>query len=289
MFVCPAYRRDNRSLLRGMRETIVFDIETQRSFADVGGKENLPELGIAVLGAYFYSSDSFRAFEEHELKEFESELAHTEHLIGFNIKLFDIPVLAPYVDGSILNRIAVTDIFEDALNFLGHRVGLDGVARATVGAGKSGHGLEALEWFKEGRIEEVKKYCLDDVRLTRDVYEYGKKNGHVLFESRGDGKIHSIPVSWGNETKRPLLEIVETAFKNRKRLRIDYVSSEDPDSLGFKKTREIDVTAIKPSGDIEAYCHLRKGVRTFQLRRILRAEETGESYVMPADSQGALF
>ena len=276
-------------ILVRMRETIVFDIETQRSFADVGGKENLPALGIAVLGAYFYSSDSFRAFEEHELKEFESLLKNTEHLIGFNIKLFDIPVLAPYVDERILARIAVTDIFEDALNFLGHRVGLDGVARATVGAGKSGHGLEALEWFKAGRVEEVKKYCLDDVRLTRDVYEYGKKNGHILFESRGDGKIHSIPVSWGSEVKRPLIEVLEAALEKRKRLTIDYISSQNPDSLGFKKTRDIDVYAIKPSGDIEAYCHLRKDVRTFQLRRILRAEENGESYTLPSDSQGALF
>jgi len=272
-----------------MKDTLVLDIETKKSFADVGGKENISALGIAVLGMYSYASDSFRAFEERELPEFEGILGATEHLIGFNIKLFDIPVLAPYIAPGIIGCVAVTDIFEDALNFLGHRVGLDGVARATLGEGKSGHGLEALEWFREGRIEDVKKYCLDDVRLTRDVYEYGKKNGHILFESRSDGKIHSIPVDWGRGEKRSVLEIIENAFRARKRLSVDYVSSEDSDGLGFKKTRTIDVYAIKPSGEIEAYCHLRRGVRDFRVARILRAEETGETYSLPSDSQGALF
>lgn len=272
-----------------MKDTIVLDIETKKSFADVGGKENISALGIAVLGMYSYGSDSFRAFEERELPEFERILGMAEHLIGFNIKGFDIPVLEPYIAPGIIGRVAVTDIFEDAVNFLGHRVGLDGVSRATVGSGKSGHGLEALEWFKEGRVEEVKKYCLDDVRLTRDVYEYGKKNGHVLFESRSDGKIHSIPVEWGSGAKRPILEIIESAFRARKRLSVDYVSSEDSDGLGFKKTRSIDVYAIKPSGEVEAYCHLRQGLRNFRIARILRAEETGETYSIPSDFQGALF
>ncbi len=267
-------------------DTIVFDIETKKP---AGRKEDLETLGIAVLGAYSYASQEFRAYEEHEIKDFEGILAKTGHLIGFNAKLFDIPVLAPYVAPSILERIAVTDIFEDAVNFLGHRVGLDGVAKATIGQSKSGHGLEALEWFKAGRVEDVKRYCLDDVRLTRDVYEYGKKNGHILFESRGDGKIHSIPVSWGRIEKRPIGDIVKEAFQNQKRLSIEYISSEDSDGLGFRKSRLVDVYAIKPNGEIEAFCHLRNGVRMFRIARILNAELTSEPYSIPADSQGALF
>jgi len=77
-----------------MKDTLVLDIETKKSFADVGGKENISALGIAVLGTYSYASDSFRAFEEGELGEFERILSETDYLIGFNIKLFDIPVLA---------------------------------------------------------------------------------------------------------------------------------------------------------------------------------------------------
>ena len=272
-----------------MADTLVIDIETKKSFADVGGRDRLRELGIAVAGIYSYADDKFVALEEHELPRLGEMLARTERIIGFNIKLFDIPVMEPYLGAATFARIAVTDIFEDAQKFLGHRVGLDGVAKATLGVGKSGHGLEALEWFKQGRVEEVKKYCLDDVRLTRDLYEYGKKKGHVLFEAFVDHKIHSIPVAWNEPLVVPVAETVARAFAERKQLAIEYVSSEDRDGTGFNKERMIEVYAIKPNGEIEAYCHLRKDVRNFRMARIARAYIMPESYEIPQDVQRALF
>lgn len=179
-----------------MKDTLVIDLETKKSFAEVGGEQNIRELGISVAGVYSYGKNEFFAFEEHELPQLERMLEESVHIIGFNIKHFDLPVLEPYLSKVSLARISVTDMFEDAVRFLGHRVGLNALAKATLGKAKSGHGLEALQWFKEGRIEEVKKYCLDDVRLTRDLYEYGKAKGFLLFESYMDGKTHSIPVSW---------------------------------------------------------------------------------------------
>jgi len=272
-----------------MADTLVIDVETKKSFADVGGRDRLRDLGIAVAGVYSYQDDAFVALEEHELPRLGDMLARSERIVGFNIKLFDIPVMEPYLGVPAFARIAVTDIFEDAQKFLGHRVGLDGVAKATLGTGKSGHGLEALEWFKEGRIEEVKKYCMDDVRLTRDLYEYGKKKGHILFESFVDRKIHSIPVAWNEPFTVPVVETVARAFAERRQLAIDYVSSEDRDGAGFKKERVIEVHAIKPNGEIEAYCHLRKDVRSFRIARIARAEITDEPYEIPQDIQRALF
>lgn len=271
-----------------MRDTLVIDFETKKSFEEVGGKQNLRDLGISVAGVYSYRDDAFRAYEEHELPEFEEQLLHTEHLIGFNIINFDLPVLAPYLTRVSLDRIAVTDIFDDAVKFLGHRIGLAGLAKATLGASKSGDGLEALKWFKEGRIEEVKRYCLDDVRLTHDLYEYGKRHGHVLFESYFDKKIHSIPVSWGRAVEQPVRGALEDAFVNRKRLMIEYVSSEDASGDGFAKQRYIDVYRIHKN-EIEAYCHLRKGLRKFRIDRIMKAEPTRESYIIPEDVQASLF
>ena len=272
-----------------MQDTLVIDLETKKSFAEVGGEKNIADLGISVAGVYSYAKDAFFAFEEHELGQFSEMLKVTDHLIGFNIIHFDIPVLAPYVDQNILARIAVTDIFTDAVAFLGHRVGLDGVAKATLGEGKSGHGLEALEWFRQGRVEEVKKYCLDDVRLTRDLYEYGKKNGHILFESYIDNKIHSIPVAWREGSPAPVARILDEAFQGRKRVAIEYISSQDSDRLGYRKARLIDIYDIKKNGDIEAYCHLRSAVRKFNIRRITKAEVMDESYTIPRDVQPALL
>ncbi|MBI3442625.1 MAG: WYL domain-containing protein [Candidatus Sungbacteria bacterium] len=272
-----------------MNDTLVIDLETKKSFAEVGGERNIDQLGISVAGVYSYDKDSFVALEEHELPQLEDMLHKTGHVIGFNINHFDIPVLKPYVKNlGVFEKIAVTDLYEDAVNFLGHRVGLNAVSEATLGQSKSGHGLEALEWFRQGRVEEVKKYCLDDVRLTRDVYEYGKKHGHILFRSFADNKIHSVPVEWAKGYAKPSRVLLEEALVNRKRLAIEYVSSEDHDGLGFKKARLIDVYAIK-GDEVEAYCHLRKSVRMFRISRILKIEPTGESYIMAQDAQAALF
>ena len=272
-----------------MKDTLVLDLETKKTFDEVGGERNIRELGISVAGVYSYAKDAFFALEEHELPKLEEMLKETGHIIGFAVKQFDLPVLAPYIKEVALERIAVTDIFDDAVKFLGHRVGLNAVAKATLGAEKSGHGLEALKWFREGRVEEVKKYCLDDVRLTRDVYEYGKTHGHILFTSYGDGKVHSIPVKWNGAVEKPVAAVVAEAFENRRRLAIEYVSSEDPDGKGFQKARLIDVYRMKPNGEVEAYCHLRNALRNFRMNRIVRAEVLPESYVIPVDTQRALF
>ena len=272
-----------------MRDTLVIDVETKKSFADVGGRDRFAELGVAVAGVYSYMNDEFTALEEHEMPRLGEMLERAERVVGFNINNFDIPVMAPYLGTAAFSRVAVTDIFDDAVAFLGHRVGLDAIAKATLGMGKSGHGLEALEWFKQGRVEEVKKYCLDDVRLTRDLYEHGKKNGHVLFESFIDHKIHSIPVAWNAPALVPIAEIVNRALAERRKLSIEYISSQDSDGAGFKKERVIEVRQIKHNGEIEAYCHLRKDVRNFRVSRIARAELMSESYAMPQDVQSVLF
>lgn len=268
-------------------DTLVIDLETQRTLPEVGGDAFMAKLGISVAGVYSYNQDKFWALEEHELSQLEAMLEATDHIIGFNIRHFDIPVLEPYLKKVSLDRIANTDMFVDASNFLRHRVGLNALAKATLNAAKSSNGLEALQWFREGRVEDVKKYCLDDVRITRDLYEYGKKNGHVLFESFVDGKKHSIPVNWGKEIQKPVAGLVEEAFQNRQRLSIEYVSSQD-DGNGFNKSRMIDIYRIKKH-EVEAYCHLRQGIRSFRLNRILKAELTGEKYTIPSDFQGALF
>jgi len=271
-----------------MKDTLVIDFETKKSFDEVGGKQNLKELGISVAGVYSYNQNKYFAFEESEIPKFENMLAETEHLIGFNIRTFDLPVLAPYLREIRLNTIATTDIFEDACNFLGHRVGLAALAEATLGESKSANGLEALKWYKEGKIQQIKDYCLQDVKVTKNLYEYGKEKGHVLFKSFVDGKIHSIPISWNNGIEIPVAKVVEDGFKNRCRLAIEYVSSEDNGGEGFRKERKIDVYKIK-NGEVEAYCHLRKDVRNFRLNRIVRAELTNENYSLPQDVQKALF
>jgi len=151
-------------------------------------------LGVSVVGVYQYADDSFRAYEEKDFSELEQVLKNTSRVIGFNSKYFDFPVLQPHIQID-LKLIPHLDLIEATQDHLGFRVSLDNLAKINLGVGKSGHGLDAITWWREGNIEAIKKYCLDDVRITRDIYEYGKKHGKVAAETRTDPRV-DIPVHW---------------------------------------------------------------------------------------------
>ncbi len=181
-----------------MKDRIVLDLESQYEFAEVGGRDYAHLLKVSVVGVYSYLQDAFLTFEEHEIPQLEELLKNTDLLVGFNTKFFDYTVLQPYLKEVDLKKIPACDIMEDAVNVLGFRVSLDSVAKATLGTQKSGHGLDAIRYYREGNMEALKKYCLDDVRITRDVFEYGKKHGKILFTSRYQSESGEIPVSWGS-------------------------------------------------------------------------------------------
>lgn len=174
---------------------IVIDLETQRSFDEVGGRQNLTGLGVSLAGTYCYASGQYQAFEEAELPKLEELLSRTERVIGFNIRRFDFPVLQPYCKNLRLSELPIFDILEEIEKRVGHRVSLNSVSQATLGEGKSGSGLDALVYFRDGEMEKLKKYCLDDVRLTKEIYEFGKRFGKIWFTAREGGK-REVAVDW---------------------------------------------------------------------------------------------
>lgn len=174
---------------------VIFDIETQKSFDEVGGQSHFEKLGVSVAGAYLYGPNEYLTFEEHEIPAFEKLLQNAGRVIGFNIHHFDLAVLQPYISWNLKN-LPTLDLMDDVKKSLGHRLYLDSLAEATLGVRKSGSGLQALRWYKEGKMDEIKKYCLKDVEITKNLYEFGIKNGHVLFYSRGAGGRTAIPVAW---------------------------------------------------------------------------------------------
>lgn len=177
-----------------MNNEVVLDIETKKSFQEVGGAQNMRLLGVSVVGTYSYADDTFRCFEEKDFVVLEELLKNASRVVGFNSKHFDFPVLSPHLSLP-LHTVTHLDLMEDIEKGAGFRVSLDNLARANLGVGKSGHGLEAIQWWREGKIDAIKQYCLDDVRLTRDLYEYGKKSGGLEFDSRDRGRVR-VPVYW---------------------------------------------------------------------------------------------
>jgi DEAD/DEAH box helicase domain-containing protein len=160
---------------------IVLDLETQKSFEEVGGRGKNHLLKISVCGIYDYSDNKYSIYEERELSRLAPILQKADQIIGFNIKDFDFEVLQPYLNFDI-HRIPYFDILEEIDRVLGHRINLESVAQGTLGTGKSGKGTEAILYFKNGRWDLLKKYCLDDVKITKQVYDYGKKNGKILYK-----------------------------------------------------------------------------------------------------------
>jgi len=181
-----------------MSKEVVLDIETQNTFAEVGSYDPT-KLLISIVGVYFYETDEFIAYEEHELKDLWSRLEHCERIIGYNSKGFDVPIMNNYYAGDLF-QIPQLDMLEEIHKSLGFRLKLDDVAASSIGIRKSGHGLQAVEWWKQGEIQKIKNYCLDDVKVTRELYEYGKKYRALAFEDRlGQRKGIPVDFTWKND------------------------------------------------------------------------------------------
>lgn len=177
-----------------MSHPIILDLETQYTFQEV--KFDYKKLKVSVVGIYDYATDSFETYFERELNRLFTRLEHASFVVGFNIKKFDFEVLSPYYLGNIA-QFQTLDLLEEVEKNLGYRVALDDLARATLGTKKSGHGFIAIDYFKNGELEKLKKYCLDDVRITKELYEFGKNHKEVLFlTNRG---IKKIPVAFDKD------------------------------------------------------------------------------------------
>jgi len=166
-----------------MKDELVIDIETKNTFADVGGKENLRDLDVSFVGVYSYTQDRLLSFRDHQLKELEEVLKNARRIVGFSVNRFDIPVLEKYFEFN-LRAVPVLDLLDEVELATGHRISLDLLAKANIGAGKTNHSLDAITFYAAGDWESLEKYCLNDVTITRDLYELAKKQGYLMIPER---------------------------------------------------------------------------------------------------------
>ena len=162
---------------------IIFDCETSNVFTDVGSSDAV-DLDLSVVCIYDTETQKYSSYFKEALKDLWPILEKADMLIGYNSDHFDIPLLNKYYSGD-LTKIKSLDILKEIKNSLGRRLKLDTIAEATLGVNKSGHGLEAVTWWKQGKFEEVKRYCLDDVKITKEIYEYALKNGVLKYKDMG--------------------------------------------------------------------------------------------------------
>ena len=175
---------------------IVFDIETQNTFAQVRTSD-AAALDISLLAIYDSETKEYSSYLEDELDKLWPILESADILIGYNSDHFDIPLLNKYYQGD-LTHMKSLDLLVEIKESLGRRIKLDQVGAGTLGEGKSGHGLQAVQWWRKGEIEKIRKYCLDDVRITKEVYEYALKHKSLKFKEGADIKKFKVNTSkWG--------------------------------------------------------------------------------------------
>jgi len=172
----------------------VFDIETQRSAQEVGGWHRADLMKVSCVVVYDSKEDRYHEYLENQVPSLIRHLARVDRVIGFNVIRFDYRVLSGYSDFEF-KSLPTLDLLDTIYARLGYRLSLDHLARETLGAQKSADGLQALKWWKQGKIQDIIDYCRMDVEITRDLYLFGKTNGYVLFQNKSGHKVR-IPVQW---------------------------------------------------------------------------------------------
>jgi len=177
-----------------MANLVYFDLETQKSAAEVGGWNRKHEMKMSVGVTYSTSTGEYRIFDEGHVQDLVHQLMRADLVIGYNILNFDYDVLTGYSPLD-LKQVPTLDLMKDLELKLGFRPALDSVAKATLAAPKIADGMQALKWWKEGRLLDIAEYCCFDVKITKEVHEFGRSNGQVLYTDRF-GQSRSVAVKW---------------------------------------------------------------------------------------------
>jgi DEAD/DEAH box helicase domain-containing protein len=177
-----------------MKNIVYFDLETQKSAEEVGGWDKISQMMLSIGVTYSTARGGYKIYGEKDVDQLIKELQRADLVVGFNNLRFDYEVLHGYTAFD-LRQLPTLDMLVDLQAKLQHRLSLDSIATATFGVEKTAEGMQAIQWFKEGRLLEIAEYCCYDVKITRMVHEYGAQNGEVHYHNRF-GKKLSVPVTW---------------------------------------------------------------------------------------------
>ena len=176
---------------------VILDVETKKTFDEVGGffpdRLGISFVGVNVLNG-FGEEGEYRSYFEKDLPKLFPLLEQADVVIGFNIDGFDMPTFTEYYSGDIRN-IPTLDVMSRIKDSVGHRIGLDAVAKETLGIGKTGDGLDAIKYYQRQQWDKLEKYCIQDVKVTKEVLDYGYNKGEVKFRNRWN-RLITAPVDF---------------------------------------------------------------------------------------------
>jgi DEAD/DEAH box helicase domain-containing protein len=176
------------------KNILYFDLETQKSADEVGGWGNISKMGMSIGVTCSSVTGEYKIYGEPQVNDLIADLQRADLVVGFNHLRFDYEVLHGYT-ALDLSQLPTLDMLVELQNELGHRLSLDSIATATFGVEKTAEGLQAIRWFKDGRLAEIAEYCCYDVKITKLVYEYGQQHRQIHYTNRF-GKKMTAPVKW---------------------------------------------------------------------------------------------
>jgi DEAD/DEAH box helicase domain-containing protein len=176
------------------KNIVYFDLETQKSADEVGGWGNISKMGMSIGVTYSTASGEYKIYGEKQVGDLINDLQRADLVVGFNNLRFDYEVLHGY-SAFDLTQLPTLDMLVVLNETLGHRLSLDSIATATFGVEKTAEGLQAIEWFKQGKLAEIAEYCCYDVKITKLVHEYGAQQKQLHYFNRFNKKL-TVPVKW---------------------------------------------------------------------------------------------
>jgi RNase_H superfamily len=163
----------------------VFDIEIEKPVEEVEGGWAAARMGQCGCSAVvIYDSETLRyhIYDNRMLHAAVDHLNSADMIVSFNGKNFDVPCLEA-ITGFAINE-AHYDILDQIWKTLGSKRfkgwGLGKIAFRTLGLTKTDTGEHAPELCKQGRWGELFDYCLNDVHLTRMLYNQIVQEGFII-------------------------------------------------------------------------------------------------------------
>ena len=195
-----------------MEHILYFDLETKYSADEVGGWGNIEDMGMSVGVIWDNSDKQFYVYIEHQIQEMVDHFYRATQIVGFNHIGFDYRVVAgvhhsdAHQRSQLYTKLAGLNNFDmlfELKKLLGHRLKLESIARPTLGTGKSADGMQALKWYKEGKLDKIIDYCKVDVEVTRDIHRFALEHGKLLYDSKLGIKTVNVEWKLGKEKKAP--------------------------------------------------------------------------------------
>lgn len=190
---------------------IFVDIETENFVGKDGSFLSLSEMKVTFAGAYDFKAGRYLSFwrdgvqfptgvsremvaRAKPLPELEDLMKSADYVVGYNIWGFDYGVLSSYFKANPFT-FPTLDLMLAMKKAIGFRPKLDSLAKANLGTGKIGKGIDAGVYWARGEYEKLEKYCLEDVRLTYEVWAIGEKERRLKYYDF-NGFLKETQVDW---------------------------------------------------------------------------------------------